>query len=925
VKYVRCLKYLRLWFVFFAYTTTTFAASSAIESKERLSQWLFHHDQANPYPIGLAWFVPNEKPAQQALKQQLLTQLSQCLSNPKSRCHKAQLAGLIAQLNQFPVTGRVPVAMAEPLWLELHPIDDPILNLGQSVELPIRPKSVTVFMENGELCQVPFIPRATADVYIKQCVSSEKKVDYAWVAQPDGSIARYGIAIWNEEAQNPPAPGAWIWAPGRWSGIQSAVSDDLIHFLASQGAAPDPLAFELETPRMVLSKKRNAEFTANDWGMIGLLQMPSARMEKSSEVRLTVSNTYPFRIGTVIFQPFEALEAGFHYARIATEFYDPSHRISDLALYDKGFDVKLRVLKESAYLPQLAIGGQDVAGTGRFSGEYIVASKRTRSFDWTLGVAWGNLGARSNISNPFGANFYDRNGRTTGMGGQFNYHSYFHGSSSVFGGVQWQTPWDPLLVKLEYDPSYYPIGQTDVYTAQKSPINIGMVYRLFPSLDLSAGYERGNALMLGVTLHTALNDLRQPKVFDPPPIPIQREISSTPPNWSHLATDINAMTGWSVVSIAIDGSAMRLEIDGAASSYGGSRLNALIAILHREAPETIKRFVLTFVEYGMRLDAKDINRALWVTEHTEALPPSLQLPSMLGYSPPYMTKTPATNVWQSNYRRFSGVIAPIFSQSMGGPDSFFLYQAGVYGSGELKLNQSTSLTGTIALRVLDNYKHFVYDGLSYLPHVRTDIRRYVETSWNTIPNLQLTHTKQLSSNQFVSIYGGLLEMMFAGVGAEWLYRPWHSAVALGIDANYVQQRGFAQHFNLQEYRVGTGQLKLYWDTGWNGVLTQLSAGQYLAGDRGVGIDISRRFDNGVIVGAYATKTNVSAIEFGEGSFNKGVYISVPFDTVMPISTPGSAYMNWQPLLRDGGAELNRPITLYALTSERDKEADHFDR
>ena len=85
--------------------------------------------------------------------------------------------------------------------------------------------------------------------------------------------------------------------------------------------------------------------------------------------------------------------------------------------------------------------------------------------------------------------------------------------------------------------------------------------------------------------------------------------------------------------------------------------------------------------------------------------------------------------------------------------------------------------------MLDNYKHFVYDGPSDLPRVRTDIRQYVETSWNTIPNLQITHTKQLSNDQFVSIYGGLLEMMFAGVGAEWLYRPWHSSVALGIDAN----------------------------------------------------------------------------------------------------------------------------------------------
>src|SRR6185437_6732478 len=107
-----------------------------------------------------------------------------------------------------------------------------------------------------------------------------------------------------------------------------------------------------------------------------------------------------------------------------------------------GFNLKLRVWKESAYFPQLAIGGRDVAGTGSLSGEYVVASKRVRSFDWTAGIAWGALGARSNIANPFGASFNDRFGME-GMGGEFNFHSYFHGPTSVFAGVQWQTPWDP--------------------------------------------------------------------------------------------------------------------------------------------------------------------------------------------------------------------------------------------------------------------------------------------------------------------------------------------------------------------------------------------------------------------------------------------------------------------------------------------------
>ena len=34
------------------------------------------------------------------------------------------------------------------------------------------------------------------------------RVDWVWMAQPDGRLQRYGVALWNEEEQDEPAPGA---------------------------------------------------------------------------------------------------------------------------------------------------------------------------------------------------------------------------------------------------------------------------------------------------------------------------------------------------------------------------------------------------------------------------------------------------------------------------------------------------------------------------------------------------------------------------------------------------------------------------------------------------------------------------------------------------------------------------------------------
>jgi len=178
----------------------------------------------------------------------------------------------------------------------------------------------------------------------------------------------------------------------------------------------------------------------------------------------------------------------------------------------------------------------------------------------------------------------------------------------------------------------------------------------------------------------------------------------------------------------------------------------------------------------------------------------------------------------------------------------------------------------------------------------------------------MAHVGKISQSNYFGVYGGYLEPMFAGIGGEWLYRPAHNRVALGIDANIVQQRAFKQDFALRDYQTATGHATLYWDTGWNGVQVNLSAGRYLAKDIGATFDFSRTFSNGTRVGAFFTKTNVSAQQFGEGSFDKGIYVSIPFDTFMPKTSTAVANVLWRPLTRDGGAKLDRPVRLYDTTS-----------
>jgi hypothetical protein len=69
--------------------------------------------------------------------------------------------------------------------------------------------------------------------------------------------------------------------------------------------------------------------------------------------------------------------------------------------------------------------------------------------------------------------------------------------------------------------------------------------------------------------------------------------------------------------------------------------------------------------------------------------------------------------------------SPSYSQILGGPDSFLLYQLGVQAKVEQRLTERTWLAGNFDLRLLDNYQNFVYDAPSDLPSVRTHQREYV--------------------------------------------------------------------------------------------------------------------------------------------------------------------------------------------------------
>jgi hypothetical protein len=629
----------------------------------------------------------------------------------------------------------------------------------------------------------------------------------------------------------------------------------------------------------------------------------------------------PYTRYSISLQPFSWLEGGFRYTSISNRLYGPPDLSGNQSGKDKAVDLKLRLHEESRWWPQLAVGGRDVGGTGLFSGEFVVASKRFDNFDVSLGLGWGYVGARGNLGNPLSIlddRFRTRPTSYVSYGGQFNTKQYFRGPTALFGGVEYQTPWAPLRLKLEYDGNDYRHEPLDNNQKQSSPFNFGAVYRLGNSIDLTLGIERGNTALFGLTLHSNLAQASStPKPLDPAPEPRAPQPSATTPqqaNWPAISQRLHDNAGFAVSQVAVRGDELFVTGEQQRYFYPAQGVGRASRILDNALAPGIDWFTLVSTREGMPVVQTSVHRPRF----EQLLTHDLALPD---FRRSVEQDAPSATAREVLYRappdKYRGGLGLGLQQNIGGPNAFVLYRINATYDAEYHFAPGVWASTSVDLDLADNYDKFTYDAPSSLPRVRTYLREYLTTSRLNVPSLQLNAAARLAPDVYGMAYAGLLESMYGGAGGEVLYRPFGERWALGADVAWVRQRGFSQHFGFRDYHVVTGHVTAYFDTGIQHVLAKLSYGRYLAGDRGGTIDLSRVFDNGVRMGAYATFTNVSRQQFGEGGFDKGIYVTIPFDLMLPRSTVAQGTFMWQPLLRDGGARLHRRYNLYDLTSGRD--------
>jgi hypothetical protein len=277
------------------------------------------------------------------------------------------------------------------------------------------------------------------------------------------------------------------------------------------------------------------------------------------------------------------------------------------------------------------------------------------------------------------------------------------------------------------------------------------------------------------------------------------------------------------------------------------------------------------------------------------------------------------------YPDFSWAIYPELKQHFGnGSDGGYKAEGYLTIAGDVEIWSGFRLSGAFSRDIAGNLDKVPPGPGLTTPRVRSDIARYVDEGENAITRAIASYVLHPATDLYVEARAGLLEPMFAGAGIEALYRPHDTSYAIGVDINRVKQRDFDQLLDFRDYSTWTGHLSLYREWPLLGLEGIVRIGRYLAGDWGGTIDVYRRFDNGIRVGAWASLTDMPRNEFGQDSFAKGIYLSIPLDLFLPWSMRRDVTIEGRALNRDGGQRLERAGGLYEMTRPGTTRALHAD-
>ena len=585
---------------------------------------------------------------------------------------------------------------------------------------------------------------------------------------------------------------------------------------------------------------------------------------------------------------------------------------------DKVFSAKLRLWEENGWLPGVALGAADLQGTGRFKGEYVVATK--------------TFGAAKNIEFSAGVGHKRPDG--------------------IFVGARWVPANAPNWAAVaEYDANYYPndyrASDTFAGKRRKGPV-VGLEYRwrwLGAQIARHRDHFSANAYVtIPLSEREFLPKLKEPMAFQQKDAPARASLADWQRDGRPGANLVQALSkqDFKNIRVELDNGILKLtltnnRISNLGRAIGRASRTALafapagtrgfeITYTKNEQPVATYEFMNLYVlsDYLGGLVTRDaflqtvIVRAATPADRIDnidqpALLAGLDENVQIGVDVGHDGNLVQVRSEDREANRFR--IAPKLGLFFNDPSGALRYELDAAANYDRRLGTGLYLNGAVSANIIETVSGVSQASNSLLPHVRTDIAEYKRGSRFKLNKLMINQYAMPAENWYGRLSGGLYEEMYRGAGGQLLYVPKDSRWAADLSVDALQQRGFKGLLDARDYRTVTALGALHYRLPADITVTA-RAGRFLAKDSGVRLEFKRRFFSGMEIGAWYTKTNgkdTTSPGTQSNPYNdKGVFVSLALNTMLLSDTQANANMAISPWTRDVGQMVASPGDLYDM-------------
>lgn len=638
----------------------------------------------------------------------------------------------------------------------------------------------------------------------------------------------------------------------------------------------------------------------------GYFTMPSARTFDAGTFGFGFAYVPPYHIWSLGFQFFDHIETTGNYWIYKGE---PDFLFGHLGFGDsaeRAANIKLILMRKEdgfPFLPDFALGWNDFMGTCRFRSFYVAATQEFLNYNFEATLGWGN-------------------GRIKGF----------------YGGLAW-TPFRKfdwfiknLTLAAEYDANNYKkhVHEHNRGRVVKSRINAGIQYTLWDLFRLSASTIRGDDWAASAAINYNLGASKGffPKIKDPTPYcaPIDTQPLGLLRSRQEFAQELAYAfqeQGFDLYNLyLVPGECGRdslwMKIVNVRYREEQDVRSRIQYILSGLTPSNIIRVTAVIEAEGVpvheyRYRAEDLKRyaAGRIGENEfRVIAPTREASSKPKDYDAALLFQRRKPIWLLTFR-------PWFRSFLGSSRGKFKYEVG------LALNPEGYLFDEIYYNICGTYtaksSAFDIDSQDFLNpsriiNVRTDSILYNQSNSFHLDQAFLQKSWNMGQGWFSRVALGYFEMAYAGAALEALYYPVHFNWAIGFSTATLMKRGYYGIGFQRKIRKLTSEgpiylpyigfqyfVDFYYQYKPFNLDFKVSAGQFLARDKGIRIEGGRTFSSGLRVGLWYTLTNANDHVNGSRYYDKGFSFTLPLDLFLMKSSRtriGYAMSAW---LRDCGA------------------------